>query len=233
MGRLWRFLAHFFFTMLNKILLAGVLSGSLCLAAAAEVTDLALAKNNLTPAPTPTGLLLKKGDRLAICGEIANFKLDLSDNKMTVSDGHNLLSAKDGVFTIRSLKYPFCSGAPMGLAADWFPTMGKYRVTWGEESQVFTGEQLTKGVNLAVEFVANPFSTRFAMIDAAVASKQAFETRGIKTLFCVPGDKVTNEQITEQTEKVLKNCGRQHAALDNVIRVACAPVTYTIKITAE
>ena len=450
--------------MLNKILLAGVLSGSLCLAAAAEATDLALAKNNLTPAPPPTGLLLKKGDRLAICGdsiteqrkysriledyltvcmpelkvsvrqfgwggeradgflkrmtndclrfkptiattsygmndhgyqpykdsigdayrsnmqavveafkahgvrvvvgspgtitkvpwweagkyqigdlnqnlgqlrnidveiarqekvgfadvyapmllggaaarqkygekyelngddgihpdwaghtvmayaylkalgvsgEIASFKLDLSANKMTVSDGHKLLSAKDGVFTIRSSRYPFCAGAPMGLAANWYPTLGhydltnsdnlasgmalvpfneelnrflltvknakaeKYRVAWGSQSKVFTSEQLSRGVNLAAEFMLNPFSERFARIDAAVSDKQDFETRQIKTLFRVPGDQVAMEQITAQTEKVLADTEREHAAREAVIRTTYAPVTYTLKIAAE
>jgi lysophospholipase L1-like esterase len=206
---------------------------------------------------------------LGVSGEIANFKLDLSANKMTVSAGHQLLSAKHGVFEIRSWRYPFCVGAPMGLAADWYPTLGhydlthsdnlasgmtlvpfneelnrfmltvknataeKYRVAWGDQSKVFTSEQLSRGVNLAAEFLLNPFSERFARVDADVADKQDFETRQIKTLFRVPGDQVTMEQITAQTEKVLADTEREHAALAAVIRTAYAPVTYTIKITAE
>ena len=206
---------------------------------------------------------------LGVRGEIANFKLDLSANKMTVSAGHKLLSTKQGVFEIRSSRYPFCVGAPMGLAADWYPTLGhydlthsdnlasgmtlvpfneelnrfmltvsnapagKYRVAWGDQSKVFTREQLSRGVNLAAEFLLNPFSERFARVDAAVADKQDFETRQIKTLFRVPGDPVTMEQITAQTEKVLADTEREHAALEAVIRTAYAPVTYTLTITAE
>lgn len=202
-------------------------------------------------------------------GEIANFNLDLSDNKLTVSAGHQLVSAKDGVFTIRSSRYPFCSGAPMGMAANWYPTIGhnslnsidslrsgmtfvpfnqdlnrfmltvknakagKYHVNWGNQSKVFTSEQLSNGVNLAAKFEENPFSTRFAMIDAAIDSKQAFETREIKNLFRVPGENIPMEQITEQTEKVLKDAERQHAALEEVVRVAYAPVTYTLTVTPE
>ena len=41
------------------------------------------------------------------------------------------------------------------------------------------------------------------------------------------------EQIAAQTEKVLKEAERQHAALEAVVRAAYAPVTYTLKITAE
>jgi lysophospholipase L1-like esterase len=206
---------------------------------------------------------------LGISGEIADFKLDLAANKITVSTGHKLLSAKPGLFVICSSRYPFCVGAPMGLAANWYPTLGhydltnsdnlasgmtlvpfnealnrfmltitnapagKYRVTWGDQSKVFTREQVSHGVNLAAEFPLNPFSERFARIDAAVSDKQDFETRQIKTLFRVPGDSVTMDRITTQTEKVLADTEREHAALEAVIRTAYAPVTYPIKITAE
>lgn len=206
---------------------------------------------------------------LGVNGEIADFNLDLADDKLTVSDGHKLLSSKDGVFTICSSRYPFCSGAPLGMAANWYPTIGhdsvtngdsirsgmtfvpfnqdlnrfmltvkntkadKYRVSWGDQSRVFTAEQLNQGVNLAAEFEDNPFSTRFAMIDAAVDGKQDFETREVKNLFRVPGDKVTMKQITDQTDKVLKDAEREHAALEAAIHIAYAPVTYTLTVTPE
>lgn len=206
---------------------------------------------------------------LGIDGEIANFTLDLSRNKLAVSDGHKLLSAKNGVYTIRSWRYPFCPGAPSGMAANWYPTIGhdnintsdslrsgmtfvpfnqdlnrfmltvknakadKYRVSWGNQSRVFTAEQLTKGVNLAAEFEDNPFSTHFAMIDAAVDGKQAFETREIKNLFRVPGDKITMEQIAEQTDKMLNDAERERDALAKAIRAAYAPVTYSLTVTPE
>jgi hypothetical protein len=206
---------------------------------------------------------------LGVNGEIANFTADLRTGKLAVSDGHRLLLSKDGLFTIRSSRYPFCPGAPLGLAADWYPTIGfdsltnsdsirsgmtlvpfnqdlnrfmltvtnvtagNYRVRWGDQSAVFTGEQLTRGVNLAAEFPNNPFSTRFALIDAAVASKQDFETRQIKNLFRVADDKATMEQIAARTESVFKDTERLHDALARVVRTAYEPVTYTLKITAE
>jgi lysophospholipase L1-like esterase len=110
----------------------------------------------------------------------------------------------------------------------------KYRVAWGEQSKVFTAEQLTRGVNLAEEFTLNPFSVQFAMIDAAVSAKQDFETRQIKTLFR-PGGKLDApiEQAVAQTKKMIAETERQHAALENVVRVAYSPVTYTLKISAE
>jgi hypothetical protein len=81
--------------------------------------------------------------------------------------------------------------------------------------------------------VLNPFSTRFALIDAAVSAKQDFETRQIKNLFRGTANNPSPSQITAQTDKVLADTEREHAALENVIRKACAPVTYSIKITPE
>jgi hypothetical protein len=205
---------------------------------------------------------------LGVNGNLAQFTLDLKNGKMTTSDGHKLLHSKDGVFTIRSERYPFCSGAPMGLATEWYPTIGtdsitnsdsirsgmtlvpfneelsrfmltvkngnaeKYRVAWGDDSKVFTGEELARGINLAAEFPSNPFTTQFAMIDAAVASKQAFETRQIKTIFRMPDNK-DMDQITAQTDKIVKDTEKEHAALESAVRAAYAPVTYTLKVTAE
>lgn len=206
---------------------------------------------------------------LGLNGDIANFTLDLADNKLTLSAGHKLISTKGGVFTIRSWRYPFCAGAPMGMAANWYPTIGhdditnsdsirsgmtlvpfnqdlnrfmlilknpradKYRVNWGNQSHVFTAEELGKGVNLAAEFADNPFAIRFAMIDAAVDDKQEFETREIKNLFRVPGDRVTMEQITEHTDNEFKDAEREHAALEKVIQAAYAPVTYTLTVIPD
>lgn len=206
---------------------------------------------------------------LGVDGRIADFQLDLAKKKLTVSDGHKVLSARDGVFTIRSSRYPFCSGAPLGMAADWYPTIGhnsidkndsirsgmtfvpfqqdlnrfmltvkniedgNYRVSWGEQSRVFSSEELKRGINLAAEFEANPFSSRFARIDAAVACKQACETREIKNLFRPSVEKPTMQQIAEQTEKILKDAERERAAYAEAIRVAYAPVTYTLTVTRE
>jgi hypothetical protein len=206
---------------------------------------------------------------LGVNGEIADFKLDLASNRLKVSDGHKLLSAKDGVFTICSSRYPFCSGAPLGMAANWYPTIGlnsltssdsirsgmtfvpfnqelnrfrltvknttadKYRVSWGGQSREFTAKELNQGINLAAEFEDNPFCTRFAMIDAAVDGKQAFETREVKILFRVRGDQATMKQITAQTDKILKDAEREHAALEAAIHMAYAPVTYTLAVTPE
>lgn len=112
-------------------------------------------------------------------------------------------------------------------------TAEKYRVTWGTYSKVFTGEQLTHGINLAVEFPLNPFSARFALVDAAVANKQDFETREIKTMFRPADDKATMEQIAAQTDKVIDDCEDIHAALVAVVHASYEPVTYNLSVKPE
>ncbi|MGC3958074.1 MAG: SGNH/GDSL hydrolase family protein [Verrucomicrobiota bacterium] len=206
---------------------------------------------------------------LGISGDIADFRVDLQSKKIKVSAGHKLLKSGDGGFTIRSERYPFCPGAPMGLAADWYPTTGtetltnsdnirsamtlvpfneelnrfmltatngtvsKYRVHWGKDSAVFSAEQLARGINLAAEFQNNPFATRFALIDSAVARKQDFETRQIKVLFRSSKERATMQDHIAQTETVLAETEELHEALEEVIEESYAPVVYRLKITPE
>ena len=46
--------------------------------------------------------------------------------------------------------------------------------------KTFTSKQLEAGINLAAEFLDNPFSDAFRKVDEAVARKQAYETQMIK-----------------------------------------------------
>jgi hypothetical protein len=102
----------------------------------------------------------------------------------------------------------------------------RYTITWGSESKSFTSEQLAQGVNLADEFPINPFGETFAKVDAAVAAKQAYETKQIKTSFRSKEAKADLEAVVAQTEK-------ERAPLVAAIKAAFVPVTHTIKITAE
>jgi hypothetical protein len=101
-----------------------------------------------------------------------------------------------------------------------------YKVTWGGESKTFTADQLARGVNLADEFASNPFSETFAKVDAAIAAKQAYETKQIKQAFRGKEAKEDMEAVAAQTEK-------EREPLVSAIKAALAPVTHTIKISAE
>jgi lysophospholipase L1-like esterase len=113
------------------------------------------------------------------------------------------------------------------LKADNVKAGRKYKVTWGSESKIFTADQLTRGINLAAEFPCNPFCEAFAKVDAAVAAKQAYETKQIKQAFRSPEAKTDMEGVAASTEK-------EREPLAAAIRAAFVPVTHTIKIaTAE
>jgi hypothetical protein len=199
---------------------------------------------------------------LGLNGEIGTFVVDLKRNKLKVSRGHELLSAQDGVFQIKSTRYPFCACAPTEPAKDSYPLCseddptkdssirsamtlipfntelnrltlvaknakpGVYKVTWGDESRTYTSDRLAHGVNLAEEFPENPFSAAFARVDAAVAARQAYETRQIKQSFRSKQAKADMEAVAAQTEK-------EREPLAQAIKAAFVPVTHTIKIEAQ
>jgi hypothetical protein len=137
-------------------------------------------------------------------GEIGTFTVDLALNTAKVSKGHELLSARNGEFEIRSSRYPLCAvsgpdvhkSVRMGMALVPFnrelnrlvlvAKSGKaqvYKVTWGGVSKSYSADQLAKGINLAEDFESNPFVEAFNKVDKAVATKQSYETKQIKQIF--------------------------------------------------
>ena len=180
-------------------------------------------------------------------GEIGTFTVDLAHNKATLSSGHELVSFKDGEMQIKSRRYPFCatgesngdgsirsgmSLVPFNSELNRLMLVVKnaaaksYKVAWGNESKTYSTEQLSKGVNLADDFPVNPFSDAFNKVDAAVAAKQAYETRQIKDLFHGPEGKADIEKTVALTEEV-------RAPLARATQDAFLPVRHTIRIAAE
>lgn len=101
-----------------------------------------------------------------------------------------------------------------------------YVVIWGDQSKAFSGEQLSRGINLAAEFPCNPFSAAFAKVDAAVIAKQAFETDQIKKHFHGREAKGHMEEVVASTEKARE-------PLAAAIPAAFVPVTHLIRIVAQ
>jgi len=123
----------------------------------AKPEDACFARFHPRKAPAPSGLLLKAGDRVAICGDS------------------------------------------------------------------ITEQQ---GINLAADFVSSPFSEAYAKVDAAVAAKQAYETRQIKDLFDGPEGRFDMAATVTLTEKA-------RAPLVAAIRKTFTPVTHTLKIERQ
>jgi hypothetical protein len=199
---------------------------------------------------------------MGLSGDIGEFTVDLRRGKMKTTKGHQVLSEKDGQFTISSSRYPFCACVDTTDPSDSYPNCSKddassdnsiraamsfipfnqqlnrltlvakkgsasrYLVTWGNQSKTFTADQLAKGVNLAEEFPSNPFCAAFAKVDAAVAAKQAYETKQIKESFRSPEAKTNMEAVAAATES-------ERQPLAEAIKTSFAPVTHTLKIEPQ
>ena len=185
-------------------------------------------------------------------GDIGTIKFDLAANKAEATEGHKVVSAAAGVVEIESTRYPFCFfGDPK--AADSTrgiiefcpfnqdlnryqlivtnPGAEKLKVTWGMTSKDFAAADLAKGINLAAEFLDNPFAPQFVKVEATVRQQQAYETPLVKNLLhnlpsyigMLPEQKDAWDKITAaslEKDKTLRD-----AAAASVV-----PVKHTIKV---
>jgi hypothetical protein len=184
---------------------------------------------------------------MGLDGNIATITINLASDKATASEGHRIMSIRAGAMSIESRRYPFCAtGAldadssirsgmtlvPFNEELNRFMlvaqngTAVRYRVTWGDTSKSYSAAELAKGVNLAADFATNPFSEAFGRVDKAVANKQAYETRQVKSLFHGPEGRVDMEATAALTEKT-------RAPLVAAVQAAFVPVRHIIRIEAE
>ncbi len=179
---------------------------------------------------------------------VGTLRVDLAANTATATSGHDISSFADGTVTVVSHKYPFCadgdptsdqtlrSGATLvpffhdlsqfNLVVTHAPGTN-YQVIWSggtnSYTHTYTAMQLAAGVNLAEDYVTNPFSEAFAKVDAAVAKKQLFETKQIKNIFHGPAGKADINQAVADTEA-------ERAPLEAAVLGAVVPVTHTIRL---
>jgi len=209
---------------------------------------------------------------MGLDGEIGVFRVDLASGKATATAGHKILASRPGEITIESARYPFCAAGDEASDGSLRSAMTlvpfnqelnrlelkvkgakakRYRVVWGVESRAYSGEELTRGVNLAADFVTNPFSEAFQRVDAAVLAKQAYETKQIKQIFhdLLNGrfksvETIQDPEIKElfgrrngdgklDREAIVKATEARRAPLAAAIKTAFVAVTHTLRITAE
>jgi lysophospholipase L1-like esterase len=184
---------------------------------------------------------------LGLEGEIGTFTVDLKASHIGLSPGHRLVSAHEGQYQIQSSRYPFCATGDLAKddsirsAMTLVPfsaelnrltlvvkngSAERYKVIWGDTVHTYTAAQLGEGVNLAADFEKNPFAAAFAKVDGAVAAKQEYETRQIKTLFHGPEAKTEMAAVERLTE-------RTRAPLVAAVKKAFVPVTHTLEVRPE
>jgi lysophospholipase L1-like esterase len=184
---------------------------------------------------------------MGLDGDLGTLTVDLSRGRAGATKDHEVTSTSKEEFTFRSSRYPFCATGDVnsdqsirsGMALVPFnqelnrltllvkgAKAGRYQVTWGAISRSYTKDELTKGVNLAADFAENPFSAAFKKVDDAVLAKQSYETKQIKTEFRGAEAKKDMDAVVARTE-----AGRKPLA--EAVARALAPVTHTLRITAE
>ena len=180
-------------------------------------------------------------------GNIGTFTVDLAARRATLSEGHRLLSFVDDKVEIESTRYPFCF---YGDPTDPESTRGilevlpfnaelnrlqlivtgasslRVKVTWGRSSKIFGAEELAKGVNLAVEFLDNPFSGPFKGVENAVSKQQHYEAAGVRSIWRSFSEG-WRERDSSWDEATL---GRVRE-LEGAARAAVKPVKHTLTIT--
>ena len=181
---------------------------------------------------------------MGLDGNLGVIQADLAANTATATGGHTVTGFANHEITVVSTRYPFC--AEGDVASDqsirsgttlvpFFKDLSRlqlvvthapaaqYQVIWGATTNTYTAAQLAAGVNLAEDFVTNPFSEAYAKVDAAVAAKQAYETKQIKQIFHGPEGKADLNKAVADTEAA-------RAPLAAAIAAALVPVTHTIRL---
>jgi lysophospholipase L1-like esterase len=188
---------------------------------------------------------------LGCSGDIGRFTVDLKTNQAEATAGHKVISCRDGVVEIESSRYPFCFyGDPAQTSAtrgviEFFPfnqdlnrlTLvvrepdGQYKVTWGKATKEFSAEQLSAGINLAAEFLDNPFSEPFQQAENAIHRQQDFETPLVKNLLHnMPEYKKMLPEATENLDQVAAAGLSHDSELMKISAAAVRPVRHKIVI---
>lgn len=201
---------------------------------------------------------------LGVSGDIGTITVAMQGGSKA-TEGHKILADDNGTIMIESSRYPFCfldkakllspdqvnvAGGTVGILPclpfnedlnrfrlvvtgfEW----DKAKVTWGTASKVFSKQDLEKGINLAAEFLDNPFKNAFAKVDSAVLKKQNSETILIKNVMggipLPPPKPAADSTVPPVTPKLTKEQAiEQRSELMKAAREAVQPVRHQITIT--
>ena len=183
---------------------------------------------------------------LGLDGDQGTITVDMKTKSAQATAGH-VVDHFDGYeLAITSHRYPFYADGPVerddsirsGMSLVPFNAQlnrftlvihgdpkAHYSIRWGDEMRILTAAELAAGVNLAEEFPKNPFGPAFARVDAAVAAKQAYETKQVKEIFHGTEGKADFADAVKRTEA-------ERARLVEAIHQALVPVSFTLQISA-
>lgn len=194
--------------------------------------------------------------QMGLDGQIGAIDVDWKATA-TASDGHRIVASRiadAAVVEVESSRFPFCftgeATDPNGTRSilpftDFQQRMNRLtlrvanlpteraEVKWGAASKTFSRRQLAAGVNLASEFLDNPFSEPFGKVLEAVAAKQAYETHMIKSRITAFRGYVQDfgaDAANKGLNAVRDLYMAKHAEFDGAARAAVVGVLHTIEI---
>ncbi len=187
-------------------------------------------------------------------GDLGRIAVDLAAGKAEAAGGHKVLSCEGGTVELESARYPFCffgdpakPGSTRGvieffpfnedlnrltLVVEGVPPSGA-DVSWGKDTRHFTAEQLKQGINLAAEFLDNPFLEPFQKVEAQIRKQQEFETLLVKNLIhSTPEYKRMIPDESAALDKIVDSGIRRDKSLIAESSTAVAPVRHKLVIAA-
>ncbi|MHC4338027.1 MAG: SGNH/GDSL hydrolase family protein [Planctomycetota bacterium] len=186
-------------------------------------------------------------------GDIGTITVDMGSGRARATAGHKVLSAANGVIEVESSRYPFCFfGDPAKpkstrgvieflpfneelnrfvLVANNISEDAKYKVTWGEAARQYTGSELAKGINLAADFLDNPFSEPFRRCEEVIVKQQVFETTLTRRLLHhIPDYLRYVPDAKEDLDNVIEKLCQKDKETAAASAASVVPVRHSIKI---
>jgi lysophospholipase L1-like esterase len=190
-------------------------------------------------------------------GDIGTITYDAAAGTATATEGHRVVAAKPGEVTIESTRYPYCfnkgDNHPFGPTTSVLPYLpfndelnrymlvvknlksARAKITWGADSKEFTAAQLAKGINLAAEFLNNPFVPAFNAVDDQMRIKGIYESTIVTNYFGQSAAIIA--PLLPEKAASLKSADAALRDIDAGLAEYCAqavkPVVHVIKIEEE
>lgn len=181
-------------------------------------------------------------------GNIGTISVDLASGRATGTPGQQVSPVKSGVVTVQSTRYPFCFVGDIDsrnilpylpfnqdfnrymLTVKGLRTP-KASVTWGKTTKVFPAAELSKGINLAAEFLDNPFCDQFLAIQEAMLSKARYEEMFTNEfLRKTPRLKTQDPAQAEVLAKIASNGVAFQHEFQDMVAGRVVPITHAITI---
>ena len=189
-------------------------------------------------------------------GAIGTLTVDLAANQAAGTPGQQIVSLQNGTLTVKSTRGPFCfqgdpnkgdqNDACMVKFLPFSEELNRYllvvkgiqgtkaKITWGNQSKEFPAAELAKGINLAAEFLVNPFCDRFDKVHEAVHAQQNLDTTLVRSfLNNLPAINAMVPTEAEALQRVAVAGLNKEKALFDAAQELAQPVQHTIRIEPE